>query len=399
MDDETGTPSSLRREDMNTRELLGRLIAFDTVSDRPNMPLITYLRDLLMDAGADVQLIADTTGSKANLYATIGPADRAGIALSGHTDVVPVEGQAWTVPPFEMTERDGKLFGRGTADMKGFVAAATAAALKVARTDLQTPLHLAFSHDEEIGCIGVRSLIGMLAKAPFRPRFCIVGEPTSMQVGTGHKGKTALRAVCTGREAHSALAPTGVNAIHLATDLVARLRQMQADIADHGASDAAYDIAYTTVHAGIITGGVQVNIVPNRCVLDFEIRNLAEDDPAAMIAAISEAAHAIAAQYHDVAPESGIEIATLFSYPGLETPVDAEVVSFVKSLTGGNGTIKLAYGTEGGLFHRDLGIQTVICGPGSMAQGHKPDEFVTVEQLERCDAMLDALIDRLKAGV
>ncbi|MCR9122353.1 MAG: acetylornithine deacetylase [Phyllobacteriaceae bacterium] len=384
---------------MDTRELLGRLIAFDTVSDRPNMPLIVFLRDLLEDAGADVHLIGDETGTKANLYATIGPRDRPGIALSGHTDVVPVEGQDWTVPPFELTQRDGKLYGRGTADMKGFVAAATAAAVRAARSELATPLHLAFSHDEEIGCIGVRSLIDMLAKAPFRPRFCIVGEPTSMQVGTGHKGKTALRAICTGREAHSALAPTGVNAIHLATDLVTHLRKMQAEIADRGASDAAYDVPYTTVHAGIIAGGVQVNIVPNRCVLDFEIRNLAEDDPAAMIASIGEAAGVIAAQYHDVAPESGIEIATLFSYPGLETPVDAEVVSFVKSLTGGNDTIKLAYGTEGGLFHRDLGIQTVICGPGSMAQGHKPDEFVTVEQLERCDAMLDALIDRLKSGV
>jgi len=384
---------------MDTRELLGRLIAFDTVSDRPNLPLIHFLRDLLDGAGADVQLIADATGHKANLYATIGPADRPGVALSGHTDVVPVEGQAWTVPPFEMTERDGKLCGRGTADMKGFVAAATAAALKAARADLATPLHLAFSHDEEIGCIGVRSLIDMLAQAPFRPRFCIVGEPTSMQVGTGHKGKTALRAVCTGREAHSALAPTGVNAIHLATDLVAHLRNMQADIVVRGASDAAYDIPYTTVHAGIIAGGVQVNIVPNRCVLDFEIRNLAEDDPAAMIASVRQAANAIAAEYHDVAPESGIEISTLFSYPGLATPVDADVISFVKSLTGGNDTIKLAFGTEGGLFDRDLGIQTVICGPGSMAQGHKPDEFVTVEQIERCDAMLDALIERLKTGV
>ncbi|MBO6637761.1 MAG: acetylornithine deacetylase [Roseitalea sp.] len=384
---------------MNTKQLLGHLIAFDTVSDRANMPLINFLRDLLADAGADVQLIADATGHKANLYATIGPADRPGVALSGHTDVVPVEGQVWTVPPFEMTERDGKLFGRGAADMKGFVAAATVAALRAAQTDLETPLHLAFSHDEEIGCIGVRSLIDMLAKAPFRPRFCIVGEPTSMQVGTGHKGKTALRAVCTGREAHSALAPTGVNAIHLATDMVAHLRHLQAGIAEKGASDAAYDIPYTTVHAGIIAGGVQVNIVPNRCVLDFEIRNLAEDDPLAMIASIAEAADTIAAQYHDVAPESGIEVSTLFSYPGLETPVDAEVVSFVKSLTGGNDTIKLAYGTEGGLFHRDLGIQTVICGPGSMAQGHKPDEFVTVEQLDRCDTMLDALIDRLRSGL
>jgi len=384
---------------MDTIEILGRLIAFDTVSDRPNLPLIGWLRDLLMDAGAEVRLIGDETGKKANLYATIGPADRPGVLLSGHTDVVPVEGQAWTVPPFEMTERDGRLHGRGTADMKGFVAAATACALKAAKRDLMTPLHLAFSHDEEIGCIGVRSLIAMLDDAPFVPRFCIVGEPTGMKVGTGHKGKTALTAVCTGREAHSALAPTGVNAIHLAADLIAHLRAIQADLAERGASDAAYDVPYTTVHAGMIEGGVQLNIVPNRCRLDFEIRNLAEDDPDAMLADIRDEADMIASRYRDVAPESGISIETAFSYPGLATPVDAEVIAFVTSLTGGNETIKLAYGTEGGLFSRDLGIQTVICGPGSMAQGHKPDEYVTVEQVRRCDAMLDALLDRLATGL
>ena len=368
---------------MDTIEILGRLIAFDTVSDRPNLPLVTWLRDLLAEADADVHLVGDDTGTKANLYATIGPTDRPGVLLSGHTDVVPVKGQAWTVPPFEMTERDGRLHGRGTADMKGFVAAAMACALKAAGRDLATPLHLAFSHDEEIGCIGVRSLIAMLDDAPFVPRFCIVGEPTEMKVGTGHKGKTALTAICTGREAHSALAPTGVNAIHLAADLVAHLRDMQAKLAERGASDDAYDVPYTTVHAGMIDGGVQLNIVPNRCRLDFEIRNLAEDDPDAMLADIRAQADRIAEQYRDVAPESGIEIETAFSYPGLATPVDAEVIAFVTALTGGNETIKLAYGTEGGLFSRDLGIQTVICGPGSMAQGHQPDEYVTVEQLRR----------------
>lgn len=394
----TASPSSAP-PDRDTIAILGRLIGFDTVSDRPNKALIDYLGDLLRDAGADVQLIEDETGNKANLYATIGPRDRPGVLLSGHTDVVPTEGQDWTLPPFEMTQRDGKLYGRGTADMKGFVAAATALALKAARRDLATPLHLAFSHDEEVGCIGVRSLIAMLDEAPFRPLFCVVGEPTEMRVGVGHKGKTALRAVCTGREAHSALAPSGVNAIHLAADLVAHLRAVQAELAANGASDNAYDVPYTTVHAGVIQGGVQVNIVPNRCVLDFEIRNLAEDDPAVMVASIETASHTIATKYHDVAPESAIDISTLFSYPGLATPVDAEVVAFVKALTGGNDTIKLAFGTEGGLFHRDLAIPTVICGPGSMAQGHKPDEFVTEDQLARCDAMLDALLDRLERGL
>lgn len=393
------TTAMVKDQSMDTIDILDRLISFDTVSDRPNLPLITWLHDMLVDAGAAVELIEDETGTKANLYATIGPRDRAGVLLSGHTDVVPVEGQAWSLPPFAMTSRDGRLYGRGAADMKGFVAAATAAALRAAKRDLQTPLHLAFSHDEEVGCIGVRSLIAMLDEAPFVPRFCIVGEPTQMKVGTGHKGKVALSAICTGREAHSALAPTGVNAIHLAADLLAHLRDMQTDIATRGASDTTYDVPYTTVHAGIIQGGVQLNIVPNQCRLDFEIRNLAEDDPEAMLAAIGKEAETIAAPYQKLAPESGIKFERRFSYPGLETAPDAEVIAFVTSLTGGNETIKLAYGTEGGLFSRDLGIQTVICGPGSMAQGHKPDEFVTIEQLRRCDAMLDALVERLTIGL
>jgi acetylornithine deacetylase len=382
---------------MKTLEILDHLIAFDTVSHRSNLGLLDFVQDLLQQAGADMTLISNDAGTKANLYATIGPTDRAGVLLSGHTDVVPTDGQNWTVPPFQLTPKDGRLYGRGTADMKGFLACALSSALNASRKALKTPLHLAFSYDEEIGCIGVRSLIDMLRDAPFRPLFCIVGEPTGMAVATGHKGKTALHAECIGKEAHSALAPTGLNAIHLAADFVTELRHIQAEIVKTGTKDADYDVPYTTVHVGKINGGTVVNIVPNLCRLDFEVRNIAQDDPALILAQMEKAAENIVKKCKT--PEAAINIGTAFTYPGLNTPTDAQVVSFVKSLTGANGTIKMAYGTEGGLFDRELDIPTVICGPGSMTQGHKPDEYITVKQLEKCDAALGTLVERLETGL
>ncbi len=329
----------------------------------------------------------------------MGPQGRGGVLLSGHTDVVPVEGQAWSVPPFALTRRDGRLFGRGAADMKGFVACALRAALLGARRDLRTPLHLALSYDEELGCLGVPSLIDLLARTPVRPILCLVGEPTEMRVATGHKGKVALRATCTGRAAHSALAPSGLNAIHLAADLLRRLRALQDRLEREGPRDADYDVPFTTVHAGRIAGGVALNIVPDRCVLDFEVRNVVEDDLAALRRGIEAEAEALAAEARLRAPEAGVAIEELFSYPGLGTPPDAWAVRFVQSLSGANGTVKVAFGTEGGLLSERLGVPTVICGPGSMAQGHKPDEFVTEEQIVRCDAMLDALLLRLEGGL
>ncbi len=380
------------------RDIFARLMAFDTVSARPNIELMHHVRDLLAGAGIEAVLIPDPSGGKANLFATVGPAGQGGVMLSGHTDVVPVEGQSWTKPPFALTAEGGRLYGRGAADMKGFCALAIDAMLKAARRPLRVPLHLALSYDEEVGCMGVRSLVGMLAQAPVRPRFCIVGEPTGMQVATGHKGKIALRATCTGREGHSALAPLALNALHLAADFLNEVRALQARVAESGLRDGDYDVPYTTLHVGKMQGGVQVNIVPNTATLDFEIRSLAGDDTDALIAELRAAAARIVAPLRADFPEAEIRVERLWDYPGLGTPSDAGVVNFVKGLTGANGTIKVAFGTEGGLFSRDLGIPTVICGPGSMAQGHKPDEYVTEEQMDRCAAMLEALLDRLEAG-
>jgi len=383
---------------MDMRAIFDRLMCFDTVSSKPNIALMQFVQDLLADAGVEAVLIPDPLGQKANLYATVGPAGQGGVMLSGHTDVVPVEGQAWTKQPFALTEENGRYYGRGAADMKGFCAVAIATMVQAAKRPLKTPLHLALSYDEEIGCMGVRSLVDMLQSAPVRPRFCIVGEPTGMQVATGHKGKVALRAICTGREGHSALAPMALNALHLAADFVQAVRALQADVAAKGLKDGDYDVPYSTIHVGKLNGGVQVNIVPNTAVIDFEIRSVAGENVAGLIGRLGDAAEAIVAPLRGDYPEAAITIEQLWDYPGLGTPSDAAVVNFVKGLTGANGTMKVAFGTEGGLFDARLGIPTVICGPGSMAQGHKPDEYVSVEQMGRCGAMLAALVAACEAG-
>lgn len=387
----------------STLSFLRDLIAFPTVSRDPNRALIEYCADYLRSIGAVVEIIAADSGDKANLYATIGPDMVPGVMLSGHTDVVPVDGQLWTKPPFEAVVESGRVYGRGTADMKGFVAAALScagiAAQRHLQTPLQTPLHLALSHDEEIGCVGVRSLIDMLAAAPVKPAMCIVGEPTAMAIATGHKGKTAIEAACVGSAAHSALAPQAVNAIHLACDLIAQIRHLQDDMITDGAQDSAYDIPYTTLHAGLITSGVALNIVPDHAVVTFEIRNLAADDPEAILHRLRRAIAPVIAVARKRAAEADIVFKVINSYPGLETSLDEAVVAMVAELTGRDERIKVAFGTEGGLFSQRLGIPAVVCGPGSMEQGHKADEFVTLAQLDSCDAMLASLVDRLATGL
>lgn len=384
---------------MKSVELLEKLISFPTVSSDSNLDLIRFVAELLKSYGVEPAIIPSPDGRKANLFATIGDGTAPGVMLSGHTDVVPVDGQAWTVPAFSMSRKDGRLYGRGTADMKGFVACAIAACLKASTLDLKTPLHLALSYDEEVGCIGVRSLVEMLRGAPRPPLLCIVGEPTELQVATGHKGKIAARAICRGREGHSALAPLALNAIHLGCDFVAALRQEQDYLATQGAHDPAYDVPYSTVHVGKMNAGVALNIVPNICEIDFEIRYIASDDPAQIMSRIRQGADQIVSRAAKIAPEAAISIDVTNSYPGLDTPAEAQAVAFVKSLIGANNTIKVAFGTEGGLFSRDAGTPTVVCGPGSMAQGHKPDEFVSLDQMRRCDDMLDNLLGRLVAGL
>lgn len=375
-----------------TVEILAAMVAEQTVSRRPNLGLLGPVRARLEAVGARIAMVESAAGGTWNLLASLGPEGPGGVLLSGHADVVPVEGQAWTRDPFRLSEEGGRLYGRGTADMKGFCAAAVAAMERAARRPLAEPMHLALSADEEIGCVGVGTLIDRLEGAP-RPRFCLVGEPTSMAVATGHKGKIALDGVCLGVEGHSALAPMALNALHLACDLAAEIRAMQARIAETGARDPDYDVPYTTLHVGAIRGGTALNIVPNRAEIAFEIRNLAEDDAEAILAEIEAKAAGIVAATGR--PEAAIEIRRRFAYPGLSTRAASDAVGRAKRLAGADGTLKVSFGTEGGLFAERLGIETVVCGPGSMAEGHKPDEFVTRDQLGRCDAMLDRLIEGL----
>lgn len=384
----------------STTAILARLVAEPTISRSSNLALLDYAESLLRPVGARIERFAHPDGSRANLWASIGPEGAGGVVLSGHTDVVPVEGQNWTGDPFTLAERDGRYYGRGTADMKGFVASALHAALHAAARPLKTPLHLALSYDEEIGCLGVRGMIDALSTRAERPALCIVGEPTGMRIATGHKGKLAVRACCHGQEGHSALAPNALNALHLGAAFIAKLQVRQEELAVSGPRDTDYDIPYSTIHAGMMRGGTALNIVPNLCEIDFEIRNIAEDDPHAILSGIEADAETIATPYRNRFPQARIEIEEVSGYPGLNAAPNAAVVRLLRRiLAHGEPTLKVAFGTEGGLFDQHLGMSTAVCGPGFMDQGHKPDEFVSVEQLALCDDMLARLIGELEMGL
>ncbi|MFN0262796.1 acetylornithine deacetylase [Tepidamorphus sp. 3E244] len=377
-----------------SRDILEKLIAFPTVSERSNHDIIAWVEELLSGAGFTCRRVESLSGEKSGLYATLGPEGPGGLLMSSHSDVVPVEGQAWTRDAFEMIEDDGKLYGRGTTDMKGFLACSLAAALRHADRPLKTPLKLSVSYDEEIGCVGIREMNGDLEPSIGLPDCCIVGEPTSLAVATGHKGKLFLRATCRGTPGHTAMAPDFLNALHLATDLVTGLRGMQEKFATSGARDEGYEVPYTTIHVAKIAGGIAANIVPEHALVEFEVRHLAADDPRQIVSDLRKLADAIAAPHRARFPAAAVEIEELKSYPGLDIDRDHEFVATVLDASHGAKTTKVAYGTEAGFFSA-LGIPTVVCGPGNMDQGHRPDEFIARSQLDACDAMLDALIARV----
>ncbi len=381
-----------------TIELIKKLVSFDTTSRNSNLELIEFVRGELDRLGVTSELVYDRERRKANLFATLGPADRGGIVLSGHTDVVPVDGQSWDTDPYAVVEREGRLYGRGTSDMKSFIAVSLAYAPQIIARNLETPVHFSFSYDEEVGCVGVRGLLDELARRPVKPTGCIVGEPTRMEVVRAHKGKLSARCCVHGLECHSGLAHRGVNAVEAAAETVAFLKAMARRFRDQGPYDGEYDPPYTTVHTGVMRGGTALNIVPKECSFEFEFRYLPEQDPQALLAEVRAfTERRLLPEMQAVSPQAGFEWEELSGIPGLSGDAQTVVVGLAQHLTGSRESGKVSFGTEAGLFEQ-AGIPAVVCGPGSIAQAHKPNEFIDREQIARCEAFVEALLDRLGEG-
>jgi acetylornithine deacetylase len=396
--DSTSQSTSGDPPDRRVLELLERLVAFDTTSRNSNLELIEFTAGLLTACGASCATVFSPDGRKANLLATIGPDDRGGVLLSGHSDVVPVDGQHWRTDPFVLTEHGERFYGRGSCDMKGFLAVVLAAAPDFARARLARPLQIAVTYDEEVGCLGVPVLIDAMREMPVLPRLCIVGEPTRMRVAVGHKGARAYHARFRGRESHSSLAPLSVNAVEHAADLVTRLTALGRRFASDGPRDDDYEVGHTTVHTGVIRGGTQVNIVPADCEVEFEYRPLPEQDgdaPETLIRGWVE--EEITPAMRAVNPECGVELARRYAYPGLATDPQAEVARLAGELAMSGEPIKIAFGTEAGCYQAGLGIPSVVCGPGSIRQAHQPDEYVEAAQLAACERFMGRLLEKLSS--
>ena len=377
----------------SSKEILSALVGFDTVSRNSNLDCIAWIEGYLDKHGVKHQRVYDETGQKSNVWATIGPKDVPGFILSGHTDVVPVDDQNWTDSPFKLTEREGKLYGRGSTDMKGYVACCLAAVPDMLKAKLKKPLHLAFSYDEEVGCWGVRRMIPKIIEGVAMPAACFVGEPTEMDVVIGHKGKRSIKVIVRGRTCHSSLAPLGVNAVEYAARVIAKIRDISDRLSKGGARDELYDIPFSTGHTGYLHGGTALNIVPDIATFEFEFRVLSADKSDGLVKEVIDyAKNVLEPEMQAVAPEAGFEFQDRGEFAGLDTALDAEVTLLAKRLSGRNNHSKVAYGTEGGLFAL-AGIPTVVCGPGSIDQAHKADEWIAITELEKCGRFIDRLIE------
>ena len=376
-------------------EILSALVAFDTTSRNSNLKLIEWIEEYLRGLGVPSERIYDPTGQKANLWTSIGPADVPGFILSGHTDVVPVDGQDWSSDPFRLRQADGRLYGRGACDMKGFLAVCLAAAPRMREAPLREPIHLAFSYDEEVGCIGGRRLAEHLSRRSVRQQACFVGEPTRMGVVIGHKGKRTVRVNVRGKTGHSALAPLGVNAVEYGARLVAEICRIADRLASEGPRDDLYDVPHSTAHVGVMRGGTAVNIVPDQGEILFEFRTIGGVDPDTLVEEVVRyAREELEPRMKAVDPGAGFDFDVVSGFPGLDMPPDSEVVALTKQLAGHNDHAKVAFGTEAGLFNHIAGIPTIVIGPGSIEQAHKSDEWIELEQLETCAAFVDRLVRR-----
>jgi len=379
-----------------TKDLLAKLVGFDTTSAMSNLDLIAFVQNYLDSRGVASTLVPSEDGEKASLYATIGDGKSGGIGLSGHSDCVSVEGQNWTSDPFTLTERDGKLYGRGTCDMKGFIACVLASVPLFKAQKLKEPVHIIVSYDEEVGCAGVRPLLERLGRDLPRPRAVIVGEPTSMGVIDAHKRIDVYRTTVTGKEAHSSLPALGVNAISCAAELIGELDRIAERIA-MTENDQRFEPPYSTVSVGVIDGGTAPNIVPKTCTFRWQVRSLpsapADESPRAL-SAFAETA--LVPKMRKVAKDAGVETEGQTSVPAFTAAAQSDAVALAMALTGANRTRTVSYATEAGLFEQ-AGCSAVICGPGDIAQAHAADEFVSIAQLEACLKFLDDLTGRLRA--
>jgi acetylornithine deacetylase len=375
-----------------TLSLLTKLIGFDTVSRNSNLELIAFLRDYLQELGATCRLTYDRDQKKANLFATLGEGKGFGTVFSGHTDVVPVDGQDWLTDPFKATVIGDKLFGRGSCDMKGFIAVCLSRIKQVSARDLQVPVHFSFSYDEELGCLGVRGLLDDLAANGISPTGCIVGEPTMMQPIIAHKGKRAYRCCVHGHAAHSSVPLLGINAVDFAAELIVKLRQMAQHLRYKGAQDGDYDVPFSSIAATVIHGGNAVNTIPEKCEFIFEHRFLPGADPQQLLDELSAYAQDVLLPQMKVGAHQGrVEFEILSAYPGLNSGLNDPLVKTTMQLLETQYARKVGFGTEGGLFSA-AGIPAIICGPGDIAQAHKPNEFVSLQQLARCEAFFDDFI-------
>ena len=374
-------------------DMLKRLVAFDTTSRNSNLELIHYIRDYLTDFGVESTLVPNTEGTKANLFATIGPDREGGVVLSGHTDVVPVDGQPWTTDPWDLTEKDdGNLYARGTCDMKGFVAACLANVPAIQRARLKVPMHFAFSYDEEIGCLGAHALAERLVGAVPRPQAVIVGEPTMMGVVNAQNAGGGIVATFTGFEAHSSMTHLGVSAIHFAGDFIHWLNELQVELAGRKRTDIDTVPGHSTINVGVIKGGTAGNILARECTLNWGYRTLPGDDPwEVQRRAEKYIAELLLPKMRTKHADANITLKRRSFVPGLLPQENEEAAKLALQWTGGNRTYAVPYATEAGIF-RGHGIPTVICGPGDIAQAHQPNEFVARSQMDACDAFLGKMI-------
>jgi len=379
----------------DTRAELARLVAFPTVSRDSNMNLIAYVQERLREHGIDSRLVPNEDGKKANLLATIGPNVAGGIVLSGHTDVVPIDGQDWHSDPWQLTERDGKLYGRGTCDMKCFLAAALAALPDFVGAELPVPIHFAFSYDEEVGCAGVPSLIKLITNEVPQPRAVIVGEPTDMKVVTAHKGVTGVTATIIGHEAHSSQTQLGVSAIMAAGRLIQFVGDMTAENATGANKDDNFEPDHTTMTVNVIEGGTALNIMAGQCTLTWDIRSLPGDDPQTYVERFRAFCESeVVPEMRKIGPDCRIDIDVRAGTPALKFETDSEAEQLCRQLTGDNAVRAVSFAAEAGQF-QEAGMSTAICGPGSIAQAHQPNEFIALEQVELGTHFMSDLIEKL----